>query len=90
MRNFEVQLFDTTRINSEPTYKIALSASDSRSQGQAMKDYSSEEVFTNDLKKRLRCTNRFIEGFFSNPKTNNVLQGCPLNDEDAAYFGWHQ
>jgi len=88
MRNYKVQLFDTTRINSEPTYKIALSVSGNGAQ--RTKDYSSKEAFASDLKERLGCSERFIEGFFTNPKTtNNVIDACPLTDEDAAYFGWN-
>ncbi|MGA2967181.1 MAG: hypothetical protein ABSD64_13295 [Terriglobales bacterium] len=87
MRNYVVQLFDTTQINSEPKYKIALSPHGNGAQG--TKDYSSKEAFASDLKERLGCSERFIEGFFTNPKTNNVIQECPLTDEDAAYFGWN-
>jgi hypothetical protein len=54
-----------------------------------MKEYFSKEAFAIDLKERIGCSNRFIEGFFANPKTNNVIMDCPLTDENAAYFGQH-
>jgi hypothetical protein len=90
MPNYVVQLFETRRINSEPTYKIALSPSFVGAQWQGMKGYSSKEAFASDLKERLGRSDSFIEGFFSNPRTNNVIQDYPLTDENAAYLGWRQ
>lgn len=87
MRNFVVQLFGTAQINSEPTYMIALSPIGHHG-FQGTKNYSSKDAFASDMKERVGCSDRFIEGFFANPKTNNVMTDCPLTDEDAAYFGW--
>jgi hypothetical protein len=88
MRNYVVQLSETKRINTEPIYKIALSPTGNGFQ--AVRFYSSKEAFSSDLRERLGCSDRFIEGFFANPKTNKVINDCPMTGENAAYFGWHQ
>jgi hypothetical protein len=84
MPNYAVQLFDSTPDGSAGTYMIEFYPP------KRTKIYFSKEAFTSDLKERLDCSERFIEGFFSNPsnpKTNNFIMDHPLSDEDVAYFG---
>jgi hypothetical protein len=81
MRNYMVQLAGPTLESRGPRYTLAI--------GRRMKEYFLKEDFVSDLKERIGCSERFIEGFFANPKTNNVIMDCPLTDENAAYFGQH-
>jgi hypothetical protein len=84
MTNYAVQLFDTTPNGSAGTYMIELYPP------KRTKVYFSKEAFVSDLKERLGCSDRIVEGFLSNPsnpKMNNFIMDRPLSDEDVLYFG---
>ena len=81
MRNYMVQLAGPTLESRGSRYTLAI--------GRRMKEYFSKEDFVSDLKERIGCSDRFIEGFLANPKINNVIMDCPLTDENAVYFGQH-
>jgi hypothetical protein len=87
---FVDEMTDSMKPDDAPYYQIAIAPLELTDNAMIKKKhYLSREDFIADLQLRLGYGDRAIEKFFAQSERHGTLEGHPLSEEDASYFGWH-